>query len=98
MVVAAGSLDLEDALAELEDGDVEGTAAEVEDEDRLLMLLVEAVGQRCGGRLVDDPLDVQAGNPTSVLGRLALGVLEVRRHRDDRIGNLLAEVLLGIPL
>ena len=98
MVVAAGGLDLEDPLAELQDGDVEGAAAEVEDEDGLVLFLVHAVGQGRGGRLVDDPLDVEARDLARVFGRLALGVLEVRRHGDDRVGHLLAEVVLGVLL
>src|ERR671932_1435164 len=97
-VVAARGLDLEDAIAEREDGDVEGATAEVEDENGLLLFLVKTIGERGRRRLVDDPLYVKTGDPTSVLGRLALGVLEVGRYRDDRLGNLLAEVLLGVPL
>jgi hypothetical protein len=46
VVVARGRLDLEDAVADLEHGHVERAAAEVEDEDRLVGVLVEAVGQR----------------------------------------------------
>ena len=96
--VAVGRLDLEDAVAELEDRDVERAAAEVVDGDLLVVLLVEAVGQGRGGRLVDDPLDVEAGDPAGVLGRLALGVVEVGRDGDDRLGDLLAEVGLGVGL
>ena len=46
MRVAVGRLDLDDAFADLEDRDVEGAAAEVVDGDRLVLLLVEAVGER----------------------------------------------------
>ena len=61
--VARGGLDLEDALADLEHRDVEGPAAEVEDEDGLVrVLLVEPVGQRGGGRLVDDAEHLEAGD------------------------------------
>ena len=93
--VAVGRLDLEDPVAELEDGDVEGAAAEVEDGDLLVLLLVQAVGQRRGGRLVDDAQHVEAGDLAGVLGRLALGVVEVGRNGDDRVGDLLAQVVLG---
>ena len=55
--VAVGGLHLDDALADLEDRDVERAAAEVVDGDRLVLLLVEAVGERGRRRLVDDPLD-----------------------------------------
>ena len=67
VVVAVRGLHLEDALAELEHGHVERAAAEVEDEDRLILLLVEPVRERGRGRLVDDPEDVQAGDPPRVL-------------------------------
>ena len=98
VVVARGGLDLEDAVADLEDRHVERAAAEVEDEDRLVGLLVEAVGQRRGGRLVDDALDVEAGDLAGVLGRLALVVVEVRRDGDDRAVDRVAEVGLGVGL
>src|SRR3546814_15800982 len=44
--VAVGRLHLEHAVADLEPGDVEGAAAEVEDRDRAGILLVWAVGER----------------------------------------------------
>ena len=98
VVVAGGRLHLDDALADLEQGHVEGAATEVEDEDGLVVLLVEAVGQRGRGGLVDDALDVEAGDLAGLLGRLALGVGEVRRHGDHRVGDGLAEVGLGVAL
>ena len=76
--VAVGGLDLEYAVAEFEDGDVEGAAAKVVDRDLLLgAFLVEPIGERCGRRLVDDPLDIEAGDPPGILGRLPLRVVEV---------------------
>jgi hypothetical protein len=52
-----------DPVAELEDRDVEGAAAEVVDGDLLLLLLlVEPVGQGRGGRLVDDALHLEPGD------------------------------------
>src|SRR5439155_18915351 len=96
--VAVGRLDFEDAFAELEDRDVERAAAQVVDGDLLVGLLVEAVGQRGGRGLVDDSLDVEAGDAPRVLGRLALNVVEVGRDGDDRFGDLLAKVGLGVGL
>ena len=99
--VAVGRQHLELLLAvdigDLDDRDVEGAAAEVVDGDLAVALLglVEAEGERRRGRLVDDALDVEAGDAAGVLGRLALGVVEVRRHGDHRVGDLLAEVVLG---
>ncbi len=96
--VAVGGLDLEDAVAQLEDRDVERAAAQVVDGDLLVVLLVQAVGQGRRGRLVDDPLDLEAGDPAGVLGGLALGVVEVGRNGDHRLGDLLAQVGLGVGL
>ena len=93
--VAVGGLDLDDAFADFEDGDIEGAAAEVVDGDGLVLLLVEAVGQRGRGGLVDDALDVEAGDLARVLGGLALGVVEVGRNGDDGLGDRLAQIGLG---
>ena len=60
--VAVGRDDLHDVVADLEDRDVERAAAEVVDGDDLVLLLVEAVGERRRGRLVDDALDLEAGD------------------------------------
>jgi hypothetical protein len=87
VVVTGGRLDLDDALADLEQGHVERAATEVEDEDGLVVALVEAVGQRGRGRLVDDAADVEARDLAGLLGGLALGVGEVRRHGDHRVGH-----------
>src|SRR6185312_600974 len=80
--VAGGRDDLEHAVADLEDRDVEGAAAEIVDRDLALDVAAEAVRERGGGRLVDDADDVEAGDAARVLGRLALAVVEVRGHRD----------------
>jgi hypothetical protein len=71
--VAVGRLHLDDVIAHFEHGDVEGAAAEVEDGDLLVLLLIESVGERGGGRLVDDALHVEAGDLACGLGRLSAG-------------------------
>mmetsp|Transcript_15665 Transcript_15665/g.48498 ORF Transcript_15665/g.48498 Transcript_15665/m.48498 type:complete len:217 (-) Transcript_15665:146-796(-) len=96
MRVAGGRLDLEDALLDREERDVERAAAEVEDEDvALVALLVEAVGDGRRRGLIDDAEYVEARDRARVLRRLALRVVEVRRHRDDGVVHVLAEVRLG---
>ena len=99
VVVTGGGADLDHALADLQQRDVEGAATEVEDQDGLFLLaLVQPVGQRGRGRLVDDAQHVEAGDLAGLLGGLALGVVEVRGHGDHRVGDVLAQVGLGVAL
>ena len=96
--VTIGGLDLEDALRQIQHRDVVGAAAQVIDRDLFVALVVQTVRQRRGGRLVDDALHVQAGDAAGVLCRVALSVVEVRGHRDHRLGDLLAEIGFGVGL
>src|SRR5258708_29497301 len=63
---------------ELEDGNVEGAAAEIVDGDFAALLFVQAVRERGRSRFVDEAENFEAGNFPGVLGRLALGVIEIR--------------------
>ena len=96
MVVAGGREDFLNALAHLDDRDIEGAAAQVVDHDLLVAFLVGAVSERRRGRFVDDSLDVKAGDVARVLGRLALGVGEVGGAGDNRFGDRLAEISFGV--
>ena len=90
MGIAVGGLDLEYTIAYLKNGYVEGPTAKVVDGYCLLSLLVQAICQRCGGRLVYYPEDFQAGDASCVLGGVALAVVEIRRNGYDRLCNFLA--------
>ena len=94
--ITGGGEHLEDTVAHLEDGHVEGAAAQVEDQDFLVALLVQAVGQGRRGGLVDDAQHLEASDLAGVLGGLALGVVEVGGNGDHRLGHGLAEVLAGV--
>ena len=97
-VSPVGGQHFEHALADVEDGNVERAAAEVVDHDLLLGFLIHTVSQRSRGRLVDDAQNLKTRNLARVLGRLALGVGEVRRHGDDRLGHRLTEVGFRVRL
>ncbi|MCY1211317.1 NAD-specific glutamate dehydrogenase [compost metagenome] len=98
--VAVGSQYFELVLTvdfgDLDHRHVEGTAAQVIDDDGVVALgFVHAIGQRSRSRLVDDALDVQTGNTAGILGGLALTVVEVGRNGDHRFGHRLAEIIFG---
>ncbi len=94
--VAVGRLDLEDAVAQFENRNIERTAAEVVDGDfHVAVLLVETVSQSGGRRLVDDTADLETGDFARLLGSLALRIGEVSGHGDDGLADLLPEVILG---
>ncbi len=94
MGVAARREHLEHAILDLQDRDVEGSAAEVVDSDRAAILLVEAVGQRRGGRLADDAQHFEARQSTRVARGGALRVIEVGRHGDHRAIHFEVELAL----
>merc|ERR1719194_326160 len=93
--VAVGRHNLEDAVVDREERDIECAATQIVDKDVLLRLLVQAVRNGSGGRLVDNAEDLHTGDRARILRGLALGVIEVRRHGDHRVLHLLAEVVLG---
>jgi hypothetical protein len=94
----AGRADhLEYLAGDAQQADVEGPAAEVVDYHQLVEVAPEAVGEGGGGGLVDEPQHLEPGQAGRLLGRTALGVGEAGRHRDDGLGDLLAELGLGAP-
>ena len=93
--VARSCEHLEHVAGQLQDRDVEGTAAEVVHRNALGRSLVVAVGERRGRRLVEDAQHVEASNASGCLGRTSLKLVEVGGHRHDRLATLLADRLLG---
>ena len=93
--IAAGREHFEHAVAHFHDGDIKRAAAQVVHRDLLTVAFAEAVCECGGRRLVDDSLNRQPGNLARVLCSLALNVVEVRGHGDDRFGDFVAEKLFG---
>ena len=58
--------------------------------------MVEPVGEGGAGRLIDDPFDIQPGNPSGILGRLTLDVVKIGRNRDDGFRYGLAQEIFGV--
>lgn len=78
-----------------EERDAEGSVAEIEEEDVLLAILVEALRNGRGVRLVNDAHDVEPGYGAGALGGLVLGVFEVGRHCYNSVPDVLSEALLS---
>lgn len=95
--VTGGRLDLEDTLLDGQEGNIEGTTTQVEDEHVALALnlLVKTVGNGSSSGLVDDTQNVEARDETSILGGLTLRVVKVGRHGDDSVANGATKVGLG---
>jgi len=95
--VTSSGLDLEDTLLDGQEGNIEGTTTQIEDEDvaLTLLLLVKTIGNGGSSGLVDDTEDVQTGNETGVLGSLTLRVVEVGGDSDDSVVDGATEVGLG---
>ena len=89
--VAVRGLDFDHPAAHFQHGNVERAAAQVVHRDRFVALLVQAVGQRCRRRLVDNAHHFHTGDFACLLGGLALGVVEVRRDGDHGLGDLFPE-------
>ena len=96
--VAVGGLHLEDAVAQLEDGDIERAAAQIVDGDGARFGAIQAIGQRGRGRLVDQAKHFKSGHAARILGGLALRIVEVGRHGDDGLRDRRAEEPLGVAL
>ena len=83
--VTSSGLDLEDALLNGEQGNIEGTTTQVENEHVALALdfLVKTIGNGSSGWLINDTHNIQARNDSSILCGLALRVIEVGRNSDN---------------
>ena len=93
--VAAGREHLEHALLQPQQREVEGAAAQIVDRVEPFRALIEAVGQRRRGRLVDQAQHFEAGDARGIAGRGAGGIVEIGRHGDDRALDRLLQRRFG---
>ncbi len=97
--VAVNGFSLEHAVANFEDGNIEGASTEVNYGNRgITLMAVYAPGQRAGHRLSYDSQYLQAGNRSGVNGSPSLAIIEIRRYGDDCLRNGLPEFGLRILL
>ena len=93
--IATGGHDLEHAAVQAQQGNIESAAAQVVNRVNALRIRVESIGDCRGGGFVQQAQHIQAREPRGVLGRLALGVVEIGRHGDDGIADLHPQGLRG---
>ena len=93
--VASGGQDLKHALRQAQDGDVKGAATQIEHGINTLAGVVEAISNGRGGGLVDQAQHIQARQLRGVFGGLALGIVKVGGHGDDRAIQVVVEGVFG---
>ena len=84
MVVARSSQHFYDSFADLDNGHVKGTSAQVIDHDLLWLAVVQAIGKRSTRRLVNNTLNIKSCNSACVFCRLSLDIIKICRHCNDR--------------
>ena len=63
-----------------------------------MFLFIKSIGERRGGRFVDQPQHFQPGDAACILRSLTLRIVEVGGHGDDRLRDRAAEKAFRIPL
>ena len=96
--VTVRGLDLDHAFTHFQDRDIECASTQIEDQDRFVLLLIEAICQGGGCGLVDDAHHFKTGDLACILRRLALAVIKIRRDGDHGLRHRLAKIGLGIGL
>ena len=98
-MIAIGRDHLDPLIDDAHDGDVEGAAAEVENENGVVLIqFIEAVSQRSRRWLVNNLENVQTGKLAGGDCRSSLGVVKIGRHRKYGVGDRLIEILFRVGL
>ena len=98
MCITVGSQNFYYTIADFNDGDIKGTAAQVVHHNLLLFFIVQTVSKRCRRRLVDNTFYFKTGNLACVLGSLTLCVIKISGNRNDCFGYFLTQIALRIRL
>ena len=93
--IATGGQHLEYALVQTQNGDIEGTAAQIIHRNHPFLTGVQAIGDGGGGGFVEQAQYLETGQSGRVLGALALGIIEIGRHCDHGTLNRVAQTVLG---
>ncbi|CRF28729.1 NAD-specific glutamate dehydrogenase [Mycobacterium tuberculosis] len=91
-VVPTGRFNFEEAVAKLQNRNVERTASKVVHENRLILGLLKTVSQSGRCRFVYDPEHLKTCNFTRILCRLTLAIVEISRYGNHRLRNRLTQI------
>ena len=95
-VVSCCGKNLDNTIADFNDGNIESTAAKVIYHDLLFFFIVKTICKSCCCRLVDDTFYIKTCNLTCILGCLTLSVIKVSRNCDNCFCYSLAKISLCI--
>ena len=79
--ITARRANLEDAVTHIQDGNIEGAAAQIINSNNFIFLFIKPIRQRGSCRLIDDTQHFQPGDLAGIFGRVALRIVEIRRER-----------------
>eukprot|EP00158_Paraphelidium_tribonemae_P004935 Partr_v1_DN27064_c0_g1_i2_m28669 putative NAD-specific glutamate dehydrogenase len=100
MSITRGGQHFKDTVLNSQQRNIKSTTTQVKDENSTLHLtslhlLVKTKGKSGGSRLIHDTKNLQTGNGTGIFSRLTLSIIEVGRHGDNGVSDLLSEVIFG---
>ena len=96
MSITVCGLYFKDAITELKHGNIKCTTTKVEDNNLLIFVLFESISHSGSGWFIHDTLYFKTGNFTSILGCLALRIVEISWDRNDGLSDFFAQEGLGI--
>ena len=97
-VVAGVGEDFELLVFDVQDRDVKGAPAEVENRQPSAVGSAETVGQRGRRGLIQEPKNFEAGQASCILGRLTLALIEKSGHRNDGLLHRFIKERFGMLL
>ncbi len=98
LCVTCRGLYLKNAFPDFQNRYIERAAAQVVDQNRLVLFLIQPVRQRRGCGFVDDTQDLQPGDLSRGLGGRSLGIVEIGRDGDNCVRHLVTQICLRVRL
>ena len=88
--VTVGGQHLEHALGQFQDGNIKRAAAQVIHGIHTFRGVIQAVGNRCRSRFVQQTQHIQSGQFGGIFGGLALRIVKIRWHGNHRADQVAA--------